>query len=186
MRMPFILTAAAFCVVGSTIALAALPMAPVVEADPLPAVQFVGHDSRITKPRFVLITTEADWNQMWWEHAGIDNPHMPPTRHRVPKVDFSKYMIVGVFAGASINTDGQIASAVVSGPDALRVRYERSTFQTSSGLGGGKGGGMDTAPYGLWVVERSEKTVILEEGRRDSGLKANPITWKEVHRFARP
>ncbi|KFI05547.1 hypothetical protein JN27_20910 [Massilia sp. BSC265] len=46
----------------------------------------------IHAPRNVVVRDEAAWTALWSEHAGKDVP--------LPKIDFSKKMVVGVFRGA--------------------------------------------------------------------------------------
>lgn len=144
------------------------------------AVQFVGHDSKIETPRQVLITDEAAWAKLWAEHTGIEATFSPPLRNAVPRMDFTRFMVVGVFRGKTVNSDGEIASGVLIGDDAVRVRYERSTFQTMS-AGPGPDKGQQTQPFGIFVIDRSNKLVVLEEGRRS--LKNQPLKWTEVKRF---
>lgn len=146
----------------------------------LPAVQFIGQDSKISTPRFVLIKDDAAWSSLWAEHTGAAEAITPPTRHATPKIDFARFMVIGAFGGATTNTDGQIASSVVVSDDSMRIRYEASTFQTASF--GGKGDpGVKTTPFGLWVIERTDQAIIIEQGAR--GLKDSPIEWKQVSRF---
>lgn len=153
-------------------------LAPATDA--LPAVQLVGHDSRIMTPRFVLVRDQATWDSLWAEHTGVALKEGAMGRHAAPKIDFSRFMVVGVFGGAATNTDGEVAQSVTVTDDQVRVRYESSTFQTSS-FGGNGDPGVKTSPFGLWVIEVSKSPVVIEEGRR--GLKDSPVSWKEVKRF---
>jgi len=166
---------------GSFIAFAAVSGVDEAPArDVLPAVQFVGHDSKIAEPRFVLARDEAAWAKIWAEHTGVAAGQGPPTRHAVPKVDFSRYMVVGAFAGAGVNADGLIAESVRVAGDAMRVRFETSSFQTFS-AGPGKDTGVKTSCYGLWVIEKTDKPIVIERGVQQ--LKNAPVQWKEVKRF---
>lgn len=154
--------------------------APAPAKDMLPAVQLVGHDSRIMTPRVVLVRDQAAWDALWAEHTGAALNERAMGRHAAPKIDFSRFMVVGVFGGAVSNTDGEVAQNVTVTNDLIRVRYEASTFQTA--LFDGKGDpGIKTSPFGLWVIEASKTPVVIEEGRR--GLKDSPVSWKEVKRF---
>ncbi len=153
---------------------------PAPTKDTLPAVQFVGHNSKITTPRVVLAEDQPTWTLLWCEHVGLDASVTPPTRHLVPKIDFTRYVVVGVFGGEMTNTDGEVAEGVVISDDAVRIRYVSSTFQTSS-FGGNADPGVKTAPFGLWVIEKIKKPIVIEQGTR--GLKDSPLSWKEVKRF---
>ncbi len=46
--------------------------------------------------RNVVVRDEAAWTTLWAEHAGSEHP--------VPKIDFSKKMVIGVFRGARAST----------------------------------------------------------------------------------
>ena len=155
--------------------------APAPVKDTLPAVQLVGHDSKIMTPRFVLVHDQAAWDALWAEHNGVDVQHGAMARHAAPKIDFAHFMVVGAFAGATTNTDGQEALSVISSEDSVRVRFVASTFQTSGGLGGKADQGIATSPFGLWIIHASNTSVVLEEGRR--GVKDSPMSWHEVKRF---
>lgn len=146
----------------------------------LPAVQIVGHDSQVNSSRFVLIKDATTWAELWAEHTGTDASATPPMRHAVPKVDFGRFMVVGAFGGATTNTDGEVVLSVLADNDVLRIRYEASTFQTAS-FDGKSDSGVKTAPYGLWVIEKTDTLVVIEQATR--GLKDSPIEWREVKRF---
>lgn len=146
----------------------------------LPAVQLVGHDSKIVTPRFVLVRDQAAWDALWAEHTAAALHEGAMGRHAAPKIDFSRFMVVGVFGGAVTNTDGEVVQGVTVTDDQVRVRYESSTFQTAS-FGGNGDSGIKTSPFGLWVIEASTSPVVIEEGRR--GLKDSPVSWNEVKRF---
>lgn len=171
----FLALAAGFAGVSSS---GGMPLREAPEV--LPAVQLVGHDSKILSARFVLIRDDASWEALWAEHAGAAQKEGAMWRHAAPKIDFSRFMVVGVFGGATTNTDGEVAQSVTIADDRVRVRYESSTFQTAS-FGGQGDPGVKTAPFGLWVVEASDLPVVIEQARR--GLKDSPVSWKEVKRF---
>jgi hypothetical protein len=176
-----VITASSIALVFVFAGVALLGMsAPTPAKDTLPAVQIVGHDSRIMAPRFVLVRDQATWDALWAEHTGAAIKGGAMGRHAAPKIDFSRFMVIGAFGGAVINTDGEEAQSVTVTDDLVRVRYESSTFQTSS-FGGNGDSGVKTSPFGLWVIEASKSPVVIEEARR--GLKDSPVSWKEVKRF---
>ena len=74
-----------------------------------------GEQSAIDEPKQVLVRTDAEWADLWRQHAG--------TRAR-PPIDFTKESVVAVFMGsrptAGFNT--AIVSATEGG-GALIVRY---------------------------------------------------------------
>lgn len=150
-------------------------------ASPPPVVQFVGHDSKIATQRSLLIKDQQSWAKLWSEHSGKDETPVPPNRHVAPKIDFSRFMAVAYFAGTSTNVDGAPAVQVLQRDESVAIRFERSTFQTESFGDGARDRGVKTTPFGIWVIDRSGKPVVIEEGRR--GLKADPVTWTEVARL---
>jgi hypothetical protein len=153
---------------------------PATANQSLPAVQLVGHDSAFTTPRFVLVRDPDSWNALRAEHTGTPPKDGATGRHAVPKIDFTRFMVVGVFSGASTNTVGEVAHSVTVTDDLVRVRFQSSTFQTAS-FGNAPDPGVKTTPFGLWVIETSNSPVVIEEGR--STLKNSPITWTQVQRF---
>ena len=74
-----------------------------------------GEQSAIDDGKQVLVRTDAEWAQLWRQHAG--------DRAR-PPIDFSKESIVAVFMGSRPNAG--FSTAIVSateGGGALIVRY---------------------------------------------------------------
>jgi hypothetical protein len=60
--------------------------------------------TQVTEPRNVVVRDEAAWATLWAEHAGKDVA--------LPKIDFSKQMVIGVFRGAQ--PDGCRSTAIGS------------------------------------------------------------------------
>jgi PrcB C-terminal len=74
-----------------------------------------GDQSNIDDARQVVIRTEAEWTQLWRQHA----PDRPQ-----PRIDFSKETVIGLFMGSRPNAG--FSTAMVSateGGGALIVRY---------------------------------------------------------------
>lgn len=142
----------------------------------MPAVQLVGQDSKIDTAKFVLVTNEDDWKKLWAEHTGVAPSYSPP-RHAAPKIDFKKYTVIGMFNGKSTNTDGQIVESIQHEANAIRVRFDAASFQTSSP----GGTGVSTTSFGLWVIEKTDKPIILETPANVT--KGGHSGWKEVKRF---
>jgi hypothetical protein len=84
-----------------------------------------GDQSNIDDARQVLVRSEAEWTQLWQQHA---------TGRPKPAVDFSKEMVVGVFMGSRPNAG--FSTAVVSattGNGVLIVRYTE-TFPSAGAV----------------------------------------------------
>lgn len=175
------IVASAVLSLASFVGIAAIAATTDPKREFLPAVQLIGHDSKVHTSCFVLAQDEVAWAKLWAEHTGTGASDTPPTRHATPKVDFSKYMVVGAFGGERTNTDGQRVLRVLEDEENFRIQYEATTFQTSSGLGGKVDSAVKTTPYGLWVIEKTAKPVVIEEGIQRS--KNSPIEWKVVEKF---
>lgn len=148
--------------------------------DRAPFVQWAGHETRREEAGWVMVGNEADWRELWAEHAGVDVGHGAMERYGAPIVDFGRCFVVGYFAGPRTNSDGEVVQTIQERPGELLIRFWHSSFQTL----GPDGGGVRTRPFGLWVIERPEgaKPIVIEE--QAPGLKSDPPAWREVKRFA--
>lgn len=151
------------------------------QAERVPAVQWVGHDSRISAPRMVRVRTAEAWHSLWAEHTGKPARDVPPHRHAAPTIDFTRFEVVGVLGGVLTNTDGFVAETVAAAPDGVHLRYAASSFQSASI--NGPDAGVRCTPFGLWLIERSDGPVILHEARL---TKSGPAGWSETYRFPAP
>jgi hypothetical protein len=109
-----------------------------------------GDQSNIDSARQVLVRTDAELRQLWQQHA----PDRP-----MPKVDFSREMVVGVFMG-SRPTAG-FSTAIVSATaanGALIVRY--SETKPSAGAVTAQ---ILTFPYHLVAIPRADVTDVKFE-----------------------
>ena len=157
-----------------------LPATPPASQARLPVVQFTGHDSKVTREKFVLIRDEQAWENLWSEHTGRPVPQGPPTRHETPKIDFTRCMVVGHFTGPTTNQDGEVCEAFEVSAGKLRIRYRSSSFQTASFDGPDRG--VPASAFGLWVIDRRDMPIVIEEGRIHS-LQDTTVRWVEVKRF---
>jgi hypothetical protein len=92
----------------------------VMQPPPSPAPRTIekGDQSNIESAKQILVRTEAELRKLWQEHA----PDRP-----MPKVDFSREMVVGVFMGSRPNAG--FSTAIVSATaanGALMVRYSEN------------------------------------------------------------
>ncbi len=145
-----------------------------------PLVTLAGADSRIDRPGYQLITSRRDWTNLWLRHTGrpvekeYDDFYNPAG---VPEINFEKCMVIAVFAGKTENITAIEASTYVENADQIRLRFRERGYQTA----GANGGAVKSTPYGLFVVSRSSKLLILEQNVQD--IKGAPPVWKEVARF---
>lgn len=141
-----------------------------------PLVSWYGPKSAVREAKFGRAMNAEQWTKLWDEHEGKasakDNVGVP----FIPRVNFEKCMVIGIFQGARTNSNGVTIEAITEEASCIRVRYDEMTFQTSGGLNGG-GGAVSVTPYGIFVVPRSNKPIVIEENVQ--GLKDNPARWKE-------
>ena len=145
----------------------------------IPFVQWVGHDSLRAEPGYVLVRDETAWHDLWARHRGGPEGEGAIARHFAPKVDFDRCMVVAHFRGRVVNGDGEVVGEVREFDDHVRIRFESSTFQTFGF--DDRGGAVNAQPYGIWVIERSDKPVVVERAVR--ALKKADVEWHEAARF---
>lgn len=155
----------------------ARPDAPSVK----PYVQWAGHDSQVAERAFVIARTEDEWLDLWARHTGKPASHGAMGRHAAPKVDFDRCLVVGYFNGRGTNTDGQIAESISTHDDGVHLRFETASFQTAS-FGPGPDKGETTTSFGLWVIDKTDKPIIVEQSHLRG--KGGERTWHVVHTFA--
>lgn len=169
----------------SILVLAAATMSPAPaptaqdEALPPPVVTFAGHDSRIAERRFVRIRDRAAWSALWAEHRGDAIEKNASGWPNPPLIDFERWMVVGCFRGDAWNANGEYVQSIARRGDEILVRWDAATFQTMGPEP--DGGGIRVRTFGLWVVPRTDRAIVLEENVQ--GLIGEPPKWKEQHRF---
>ncbi len=153
---------------------------PVIGAGALdPLVAWSGPVSAIKKPEFVRITGREAWEQLWERHEGgvrRDNVGRP----FAPEINFEKCEVVAIFQGTRTNSNGVFAVQVIDEPDRIRFRFDERTYQVAFALNddGAKPPPLPPcAPYGLFVLPRSSKPIVIEENVQ--GMKDQPAKWKQ-------
>jgi hypothetical protein len=109
-----------------------------------------GDQSNIDDARQVLLRSEAELQQLWKQHS----PDRP-----MPKVDFSREMVVGVFMGSRPNAG--FSTAIVSATaakGALMVRYTETRPPAGSITAQ-----ILTFPYHLVAIPRADVTDVKFE-----------------------
>jgi hypothetical protein len=95
-------------------------------------VQFVRHDVELTRALFIddtgdsgihqarelVINDESSWAQLWADHAGPGKP--------VPPIDFSKKVVIGMFAGWDSYCNGLRFDSITNDGKQLTVNYFRT------------------------------------------------------------
>ncbi len=146
-----------------------------------PIVSWSGPRSAIAESEFVLITTRDQWRDLWSRHTGGKGERLVAhgSGQVIPEIDFGRHMVVAYFRGSDVNSDGEIVKSIHETDDAVVVRFDSYSFQTAGF--GGDGGAASVTPYGIWLLPRIEKPVIIEENVQN--LKAGEPVWRERHRF---
>jgi protease stability complex PrcB-like protein len=110
-----------------------------------------GDQSNVDDARQALVRTDAEWTRLWQQHA----PGRP-----MPKVDFSREMVLAVFMGSRPNAG--FSTAVVSATaanGALMVRYSETKPPAGS-----VSAQILTFPYHLVAIPRADvKDVKFEK-----------------------
>lgn len=154
-------------------------VAPAHESTPRrPCVAIAGPDSLMDGPKFVRATTPEEWAAVWDAHSSAGKPDLRAADRLRPEVDFSRFMVIAFFRGESWNGDGERVESIDENDERVRIRFDKMSYQTF----GPGGGGVRVRTYGIWVIDRTSKPIVLEENVQ--GLKNEPATWKERHRFA--
>ena len=121
-------------------------------------------------PRFVVCGDQKALDAVWTRHTGQPaKVYYSPSP--APIVDFARYMVVFVFEGASGNSQGISFNKVAEAADAIHIGFRNYGFQSA----GPDGGGSAVEPWGLAVLPRSDKQLVIENDRR--GLQPGPPIW---------
>ena len=136
-----------------------------------PYVAWSGAGSRIAEKSVLRILTVEEWNEVWKKHAGEGS--------ETPVVDFETCMVVAVFQGRGLNSDGVEAVSVEEEAGRILFRFDDRSYQTA----GPGGGAVSVTAFGLFALRRSPKPLVVEEDVQS--LIGKPPLWKERARFDR-
>ncbi|GAB3464026.1 hypothetical protein GCM10027321_27330 [Massilia terrae] len=75
-------------------------------------------DSGIHTAREIIINDQSSFEQLWTDHAGKDKP--------MPSIDFSKKMVIGLFAGWVSYCDGLVLDSITNDGKQITVNYFRT------------------------------------------------------------
>jgi hypothetical protein len=146
-----------------------------------PYVTISGSFSEIAQARHLRIVDQKDWAAVWREHRGKEAEKNAYSEPVVPDVNFQGCMVVAVFRGQTVNSNGLYLVSLEDRADAIVLRYDSHSFQTASLIGDPGGGASAVRPYGIFVVPRSDKELVIEQNVQN--LKNHPPIWKERARF---
>jgi hypothetical protein len=125
-----------------------------------------GPDSRIAETEYKRIVSNVEWKRFWKTHDTKKQP--------LPKIDFSKNMVIAVCSGRAYNISGVEAVDVREAGDSILFRFHYLSYQTMDRI--------DTVtPFGIFVLPRSNKKTQLEV--KVQHLIGGPAKWKLVAEF---
>jgi hypothetical protein len=123
---------------------------PSPPAPPAESLEWRGNDSAVTHEGQVVIKNDRQWIHFWSEHR----PH-----EAAPEVDFTRFMVVGVFSGP--RPADQFAVTMVnvqSQPNAVVVEYQETHPPT-----GTLAVGVTVYPFHLKVIPRATAPVKFKK-----------------------
>lgn len=150
-------------------------------ADTVPLVGVWGAKSAIKERSYARVTNAEDWTALWLRHVGADAAKHSPyyNAEGVPDVDFTRCMVVAICQGERWNSAGVRVVSVSEDDERVLVRFDDRSYQTAGE--GPDGGRVAATAFGLFVLPRSAKAVVLEEDVQN--LIGQPPRWKERARF---
>jgi len=131
-----------------------------------------GPHSGIAKVGYRRVASSQAWATLWREHVGPLPKDRPPVV--LPQIDFSQCMVVAVFQGTSVNSRGANCVSVSESTAAITIRFVGDHYQTLNGVD-------EVTPFGIFLLPRSAKPLILEENVQN--LLGGAPVWKVQARF---
>ncbi len=145
-------------------------------------VSWSGPKSAIHKPLYLRVQAAAEWRDLWEKHLGQVVEQDVHQRPLLPEVDFDTCTAVAIFCGEGWNSDGVVLASLEQREKDLLLRFDQSTYQTASALGGeNDDGGVRVSPYGIFLLPRVATPIVIEENVQH--LIGHPPKWKERARL---
>lgn len=142
-----------------------------------PYVSWSGPDSKVKERSFARAHNEDEWTKIWEQNTGAAAKRDHVQRPFVPHVDFDQCTLIAIFQGAGVNSNGVVVSEIIDEPDRIVLRYEESSYQVAFGFNEQPKELPQVYPYGLFVVPKTTKPIVLEENTQ--GLKDQPNKWTQ-------
>lgn len=139
-----------------------------------PLAFFTGADSAINKPEFLRIGSNENWEVAWRRHQGLSLDESYTSMKPKLQFDFKACDVVAIFRGTGTNRKGIRLVGITETDTEVLIRYEDNSYQT-------EGGSDQTTVYGLLLLPRSEKIVVVE--RNGQRIKGEPAAWREEARL---
>jgi hypothetical protein len=153
-----------------------------------PLVTMHGGHSKITKQRILRITSKEEWEAVWLEHrTGSKDKRDTPTGFDYVDVDFERFMVIAVFWPNRDNCGGFTADSINEDGARITIRLDDHSYQTAVIISNDNpDGGLasldtDYGPWGVLVLPKSEKEIILElDERAHIRDPAKWTKWKTI------
>lgn len=145
-------------------ALAAAAMRP-AGRDPEPITPYVtwsGAFSEVRRPSIERAVNREQWAALWRRHVGRKGERNATNVQVIPEIDFDSCMLVAIFAGEMTQCNGMRVARLEEFEDHLLLRYDRLDFEVSL-RGGDDERLVEVTPYGMFLVPRSGKRIVIEE-----------------------
>ena len=139
----------------------------------------------MAEARYRLAASQEVFDEVWIGHMGDRVTRAAQGWPMPPRVDFDACEAIFIFGGDSTNTNGYRVVETVEVADAVTIRFEDISFQTSSL--DGKDSGVPARPWAMLLIEKTDKTVVsggerAGSDRRRAGLAGASVVSRPDRR----
>lgn len=138
-----------------------------------------GPTSDIEAPLYRLASSQAVFDELWTQHMGDRVTRAAQGWPLTPTIDFEACEALFVFGGDRTNSNGYRVMDVIDEKDAVTVRFEDISFQTSSL--DGEDSGVAARPWAMILIPATDRTIFLEDNVQ--GLIGAEPKWKRRAAF---
>lgn len=124
-----------------------------------------GMVSEIGESGYHNAASQEVFDRLWITHMGGRVEKAAQGWAMTPQIDFDACEAVFLFGGDRINSNGFRVVEMLEEDDAVTIRYESISFQTA-GVGG-DGGAARARPWAFVLIEKSGRTIFLEENTQN-------------------
>lgn len=142
-----------------------------------PLVGWSGARSGVDDKQILRITSAQQWADVWSRHVGEKLEKNRFGQAQAPEIDFDVCMVVAIFEGRTWNSDGLRLEPITEDDDHILLRFGHLSYQTF----GPDGGGVRVTPFGIYVLPRSAKPLVVEKDTNN--LIGKPPVWTQIVRF---
>lgn len=140
----------------------------------IPIVGLSGTGSKVKQAGWVRVTSDEALRTLWSEHTGAE-----PGSPQPPTVDFERCVVIAYFDPKVPNASGVRVDSITPhelDERSVRVRYDVVQYQSSSFGEHERPRNVWTAPYGFFVIDRYEGTILFDENEQH--LLNEPPNWQ--------